>query len=91
MSEPEPRRIRAVPGGGDEDREERLPTSYSPSEIITVAGDRVRGSVSQSAIEKNECRPTLGSLVEAKPTEANQQQKAAGEKPAASRKQEESK
>ena len=52
MSEPEPRRIRAVPGGGDEDREERLPTSYSPSEIITVAGDRVRGSVSQSEIEK---------------------------------------
>ena len=28
------------------------PPSYSPSEITTVAGDRMRGSVSQSEIEK---------------------------------------
>lgn len=44
--------IRAAPGGGDDSREQILPTSYSPSVITTVAGNRVRGFVSQSEIEK---------------------------------------
>lgn len=43
------------PGGsrlGDDSREGILPTSYSPGVLATVAGNRVRGFVSQSEIEK---------------------------------------
>ena len=39
-------------GGGDDSREQRLPTSNSPSVITTVAGNWVRGFVSQSEIVK---------------------------------------
>lgn len=43
------------PGGsrfGDDSREGILSTSYSPGVLATVAGNRVRGFVSQSEIEK---------------------------------------
>ena len=48
-----------------------LPTSYSPSVLTTVAGNRVRGFVSQSEIRapndlwcSNEHRQTTGGSVE---------------------------